>query len=491
MFVGIDIGTQSLKAIVTDDTFRPLAEATRCYQPDFPQPGWAEQSPSLWEETLGPAIAEALTTASISPDAVRGISVCGQLDGCLPVDENGSPIGNCVIWMDRRAEAELADVDAQLVRQRGGIMADASHFAAKARWLKRHHTVATKLARYHGPVSFMVERLTGRAVMDHAVASTTMLYDLNARDYDDALLNAFELTRSELPEIGDAFERAASLSARGASLSGLPKGIPVAIGTGDDFSTPLGAGLVNPGDIAVVLGTGEVVAGLTSQSIIDHGDLVETHGYPSGGYMLENPGWLCGGSLAWAMNLLKVDTAAAFDALAAQAPPGSDGVLFIPALTGAMSPRWISSARGCFYGLTPAHGPQHMARAVMEGCAFSMRDVVDRLKQLGIDAQRLSLLAGGSRSTFWAQMRADVSGLPVTTPAHVHTSAIAAAMLAGVAAGEHASLRQAATLAAPPAETWHPEASGRDALMTAYERYRRLCDSLEPIFRNTSTPSIQ
>ena len=481
MFVGIDIGTQSLKAIVTDSAFAPLGEATRCYQPEFPRPGWAEQSPELWERAMGPAVAEALAQASVAPSAVRGVGVCGQLDGCIPVDANGSATGNCIVWMDRRAQGELDGVSAAHVHERGGLVADAGHFAAKARWLKRN-VAAPKPVRFHGPVSYIVERLTGRAVVDHAVASTSMVYDLAGRTYDAELLAAFELAEGELPEIDEAFANAGALTARGAALTGLPAGIPVAVGTGDDFSTLLGAGLVDEGQIGVVLGTGEVVGGLLGRAVRDGENLVETHGYPAGGFMLENPGWLCGGALAWAMSILKVDSAMAFDVLAAKAPAGSAGVLFVPALTGAMAPKWIASARGCFYGLTPFHGPEHLARAVMEGCAFAMRDVVTRLIALGVPATELALLAGGSRSPLWAQMRADISGLPVTTPMHVQTSAIAAAMLASVAAGETADLRQAAKCAAHPRGHYQPSPASRDAMDGVYHRYQRLCASLEPIF---------
>lgn len=488
MFVGVDIGTQSLKAIVTDSGLSPLSEVTQCYRAEFPRPGWAEQSPALWEDALGPVISQALAQAGVSADRVAALGVCGQLDGCIAVGANGDAIGNCIVWMDRRAEESLAGVSVDDVHRRSGVVADASHLAAKARWLKRSGGAANKPVRFHGPVSYVVERLTGRSVMDHAVASTTMVYDLETRGWSSELLSAFELDATELPAIDEAGACAERLSARGARLTGLPQGIPVAVGTGDDFSTPLGAGIVEPGRIAVVLGTGEVVGGLIETAVLDGNRLVETHGYPSGGFMLENPGWLCGGALAWAMELLHVESAAAFDLLAAKASPGADDVLFVPALTGAMSPKWIASARGCFYGLTPAHGPQHLARAVMEGCAFAMRDVVDRLIALGVEAKELSLLAGGSRSTLWAQIRADISGLPVTTPAHVQTSAIAAAMLAGAAAGEFTSLRQAAALATPPRSRLQPNPETQAVMSRAYERYRRLCESLDPIFREPVAP---
>ena len=187
---------------------------------------------------------------------------------------------------------------------------------------------------------------------------------------------------------------------------------PVAVGTGDDFSTPLGRRIVGPGQLAVVLGTGEVVGAVHPRLVIDDAGLVETHAYPGGAYFLENPGWLSGGAVTWLCEMLSIDGFEALHAEAATVPPGAAGLTFIPALTGAMAPVWNASARGCFYGLTPSHTRAHMARALLEGCAFAMRDVADRLKELGAEIRSVLLLGGGARSRLWAQIRADVLGLP-------------------------------------------------------------------------------
>src|SRR6185369_3700131 len=250
---------------------------------------------------------------------------------------------------------------------------------AKARWLKRHLGADRPIARFHQPVSFMVERLTGISVIDHALASTSMAYDLDRGGYDPSVLDRFELTPDELPPVAAAESLAGGLSDSGAAITGLPPGLPVAVGTGDDFGTPLGAGFNAPGRIAVVLGTGEVVGGLHLTALRDESGLLETHAYPGGAFFIENPGWLSGGAVAWLSQLLNIPDLATLNALAAEVPAGADGLSFMPALTGAMAPEWQPAARGCFYGMTPAHGRGHMVRAVLEGCAFAMRDVVERL----------------------------------------------------------------------------------------------------------------
>ena len=480
MIVGVDVGTQSLKVAITDRNLVLRGEARTAYIPTLGRPGWAEQHPGLWEEALAPTIAAALTAAGARPRDVASLGITGQLDGCVPVGENGMALGSCLIWMDRRAAAELVGLPRDRIRARTGTVPDPSHMAAKIRWLKRHADAAPR--RFHQPVSYLVERLTGEAVIDHALASTTMLYALETRDYDPVLLDLFEVERRELPELRDAASEAGALTARGAALTGLAAGIPVAVGTGDDFAAPLGAGVLGPGTAAIVLGTGEVVGTVHDVALIDSADLVETHAYPAGGYFLENPGWLAGGALTWLVATLAFDDVNELDRLAGAIPAGADGLIFLPALSGAMAPEWSASARGCFYGLTPSHGKGHLARAVLEGCAFAMRDVIDRLRTLGAQMDRLTLTGGGARSRVWAQIRADAVGLPSVLPRHRHSAPLGAAMLAAVAGGHVSTLGAFAHAPAAPTLLIEPEPSAVEALDRSYRRYRRLFDSLRPMF---------
>src|SRR5262249_43084873 len=245
---------------------------------------------------------------------------------------------------------------------------------------------------FHQPVSYMVERLTGMSVIDHALASMSMVYAIERRRYDPELLQRFGIEPDMLPPVAEAQAKAGPLSPAGAELTGLSAGIPVAVGTGDDFSTPLGAGLIAPGTLDVALGTGEVVGAIHRKPVIDPDALVETTAYPSGAYFLKNPGWLSGGAVVWLRGVLGFATFESFDAEAALVGPGSDRLTFLPALTGALAPEWHAGARGCFYGLTPSHGRGHLARALLEGCAFAMRDVADRLRELGVEVNALLLL---------------------------------------------------------------------------------------------------
>lgn len=479
--IGIDVGTQSLKATVVEgDLRRVLGSASRCYDTHYPRPGWAEQDPRSWESALAPAIAEALAGAGAGPGDVSVIGVTGQLDGCVAVDNRNRPLGPCLIWQDRRADLPPGEGLAARIRDRCGIVSDPGHMAAKIRWLKANN--AGRAACFHQPVSYMIARLTGREVMDYSLASTTMLYELNGREWSAALLDVFGIDAAELPELADAGEPAGVLTETGARLTGLAQGIPVAVGTGDDFTAALGAGIVRPGRLACVVGTAEVVGALDNDAKIDETGLLETHAYMSGGYFLENPGWSAGGAVQWFIRNHRLDGPAEFDHLASQAPPGSDGVLFLPALSGAMAPEWNSRARACFYGLTAAHGLPHMARAVMEGCAFAMRDVVQRLRELGVPLEAIRLAGGGARSRLWAQIRADAVQLPAQVVRDLDTAPLGAAMLAAMAAGNAPDLGAVAAHCNEHRLELEP-GDGR-AYDAAHARYRDLFQALKPVFES-------
>ena len=482
--LGIDIGTQSLKAVILDDDLRVLASAQRPYQVSFPSPGWAEQSPQLWLDALKPTIGEALVLAGLTGLDVSALAVCGQLDGCIPADAGGAALAPAIIWMDRRAATEIGEIDSELVRTRAGLVLDATHMAAKIAWFARHSPDRARIATWHQPVTFVIAALTGRNVISHSLASTTMLYGIEARDWDDALLDSFGVDRVALSSIDDECAVAGALTARGAELTGLGMGTPVAVGTGDDFSNPLGCGVCRPGLVAVSLGTAETVAALTDRPTFDPAQLVETHAYPGGRYHLGNPGWLSGGSVRWAMQLLSIASDEAFSTLAATAPAGCDGLTFIPALNGAMAPKWIAAARGSFIGLTTPHGPAHLARAVFEGTAFAMRDVVDRLSALDVPTDRLRLMGGGARSDIWCTIRADLTGRSADILSDADASAIGAGMMAAVAAGTFPDITNASSALTLSTREVVPNADLATLYEDAYQRYRERFAALEPTWRS-------
>jgi xylulokinase len=478
--VGVDIGTQSLKAIVVDDDLSLRGEAAAAYQPTFPRPGWAEQDATLWLGALKPAITRALASARCAPEEVHALGVSGQLDGCVATSRSGELLGPCLIWMDRRATAEMRDAPDELIRRRSGLIPDPTHMAAKIKWMSAQLERTDVL--WHQPVSFLVAKLTGRRVMDHALASTTMLYDPVNRNYCDELLDAFSIDRASMPALSDAADVAGELTPDGAALTGLPVGVTLAVGTGDDFASMLGGGIVAPGAVGCVLGTAEVVGAVHPAAVHDAAGLVESHAF-AGAVLVSNPGWLSGGSVTWFLDVFRLASPSALDAEASRSPAGANDLLFLPALSGAMAPRWEPRAKGAFYGLTASHSRADCARALLEGCAFAMRDVVDRLGQLGVATDVVRVMGGGAASAVWAQIRADVWGGPVDALDATSPPARGAALLAAVASGRFASVDSAAAATAVrPLARFEPDPAHRDAYARGYARYRRLFDALEPMF---------
>ncbi len=490
LVVGIDLGTQSLKAVVCDEHLHVLGAHAVPYPTRYPRPGWAEQDPTGWEAILAPAVAGALAAARVTSDDIAAVALAGQLDGCVAVAGDGSPLYPALIWQDRRAVDHVANPP-RLFDITGQI-ADASHMAPKIAWLRAQ---GIRAARYHQPITYLVERLTGVAAIDPAHASTTMLFDLARGAWSRELLTAFAIEPTELPVVQPATAIAGALSAFGAELLGLRAGTPVAVGTGDDFATPLGAGIVAPGAIACALGTAEVIGAVCDAPVFDRQasraasdpwhhlpePMVETHAYPTGAFFIENPGWMSGGAVRWASALLGCGSDADFDALARAAPSGADGVTFVPALAGAMTPRWQGHARGTLHGLTSAHDRSHVARAVLEGLACASRDVVGRLVALGLPAREVVVLGGGGRSGLWMQIRADLLGIVHHISARTDTCPVGAAMLAVVAAGGATDLRALAARVPAAMTAITPDATASDALEDVHGRYRRLVTQLMPL----------
>ena len=484
--LGVDVGTQSLKAVIVGGDMRLRGKGAVSYPSSFPHPGWAEQDPALWLSALQPAIGDALRSSRLKAGDVQAMAVTGQLDGCVPTDANSDALGPCLIWIDRRAEREAKRIAPAFLRSRAGLVRDASHMGAKIAWLHRNSPAAAHTAVWHQPVSFVVAALCGRTVMDHALASTTMLYGLAERDYSDDLLDAFEVRRDTLPVIEDAAAVAGRLSRRGAELTGLGEGIPVAVGTGDDFANAIGAGVTAPGIVICNLGTGEAVGAVSPQCVIDEDGLLETHSYLNGQSFVSNPGWLSGGAVVWFLTTFGVGTPDDLAGLAETSAAGAGGLLFLPALAGAMAPRWAAGARGAFYGLTPSHGRAECGRALIEGCAFALRDVVERFDALGVPASRIRLTGGAARNRLFAQIRGDATQRPVEYGAAENAAPLGAAALASVAAGWFEDIAEAAEALPRDYRTLEPDASAKAAYDDAHGRYRRLFDLLSPMFEEAA-----
>jgi xylulokinase len=483
--IGIDVGSQSVKALVTDESGAVLATASAPCDMTHPHDGWAEQDPADWETAIATSVRAACDQAGVAGGDVRMLGLACQVDGLVALDAGLRPLRPAIIWLDRRAgrqtDALVAAAGADALVARTGLQPDSSHTAPKAMWLRDEEPDHYGAARWLAPVGgHLTGWLTGEVVQDHANASSTLVYDIHTRAWNEELVGHAGLDADKLPPIRASHDVVGRLRAEAAEAIGLSTDCEVVVGTGDEHAAALGAGALGPGIVVDVTGTAEPVAVPSDVAVIDDEGLVETHAHAADGVLLvENPGFVSGGSTRWLAETQRISQADVF-ALAAEAPPGAAGVLFVPALSGAMAPRWNDRMRGAFAGLAMNHGGAHLARAVLEGCTFALRDIVDRFVALGIGGEEIRVVGGGARSALWLQIKADVTRSPVRPVEGDAATSAGGAMLAGVAAGNFADLAEAAgrTVRLAP-EPVLPDPATADVYAESYERYRRLFDATE------------
>jgi xylulokinase len=484
------VGTQSTKTLLLDDHGVTVGRGARSYRTNHPAPGWAEQDPRDWIDAVSGAIADAIRDARVSPDEIRAIGVAAQVDGIVAVDAANRPLGPAPIWMDRRAGAELgaatARIPAERIRALSGANADASHGAPKIAWLRDHLDVHPD--GYLLPASFVVATLTGRRAVDRTNASSLLLLDVTTGDWSPELLDAFCVDVADLGELLPATDVAGTLRSEIAEAWGVPS-CPVVVGSGDEHAACVGAGVLESGVIADIVGTAEPVAAASDRPIGDPEGLVETHAHvPPGRWLIEHPGFVSAGSVRWlAEDVLGCDQRD-IGRLAADVAPGSDGVGFVPALGGGMMPRWNPDVLGAFTGLAIGHDRRHLARAVLEGCCYAVRDVVDRLDAIGLGADTIRVVGGGARDRTWLQIKADVTGRRIERLEEPEATALGAALIAAVGIGWYPDLPAAAAATLRiAAETFEPDPANAACYDDGWARHRARFAALETM--QTAAPS--
>ena len=320
--IGIDVGSQSVKALVTDGSGAVLATASAPLTMAHPHDGWAEQDPAAWEEAIAEAVRAACDQAGVAGADVRMLGLACQVDGLVALDASLRPLRPAIIWLDRRAGAQTdalaAAAGAAALVERTGLQPDSSHTAPKAMWLRDTEPGHYRAARWLAPVGGHLNGwLTGEVVQDHANASSTLVYDVHARSWSDELVAHAGLDPAKLPPIRASHDVVGPLRPDAADALGLSTACEVVVGTGDEHAAALGAGALGPGIVVDVTGTAEPVAVPSDTAVIDDEGLVETHAHAADGVLLvENPGFVSGGSTRWLAETQRISQADVF-ALAA------------------------------------------------------------------------------------------------------------------------------------------------------------------------------
>jgi xylulokinase len=498
--IGCDVGSQGTNAALYGADGTLVEAAYEPYDVDFPRPGWAEQPAALWEDAIRRGCRRLLEGLDGAPDAVQAISFGSQLDGQLPIDAGRAPLRPCLIWMDRRAEAQARALAERLSPERfyelSGANLDSSHGVFKILWVRDNEPEVFGRARHFvTPGTFAVHSASGELVVDPSNASSVALLDPEARRWSGELFEATGLDPALMVEVARSTEPVGTVTEEFAAATGLARSTLVVVGCGDEMAATLGAGVRSEGEVCDVVGTAEPVCASSAEPHADRTMLVECHphGDPDA-WLMENPGFVSGGNLRWFRDQLgglerEVELSGGGDAYdllcreAAHVAPGSDGLVFLPCMQGAMSPEWNGAARGVFFGLTLAHTRAHMMRAVLEGSAYALRDILEAMTASGLEPRRLTIVGGGAKGPLWRQIKSDVTGLPVRVPASVETTAAGAAMLAAVGAGIYPSCAEAADRFVSFLPDEHvPDPDAGAVYDEAHTLYRDVYEAAKPVF---------
>jgi xylulokinase len=497
LLLGIDIGTSGSKAVLITADGAVRAEATTEYPMYVSRAGWAEQNPEDWWRATVASIRHVL--AHSGGDEIAGIGLTGQMHGLVLLDEAGEVLRPCIMWNDQRTAAQCAEIEQKVGRAKlielAGKPALTGFTAGKVLWVRENEPdIYRRARRVLLPKDYVRYRMTGALAMDVADGSGTLLMDVRRRVWSEELLRLLDIPHEWLPPLHECHEVVAKVSAEAASATGLRAGTPVVAGAGDQAAQSIGTGIARAGIVSVTIGTSGVVFAATNKYKSDAtGELhAYCHAVP-GTWHLMGVTLSAGGSLRWFRDTLceaeKTEAARTgrdvydiITELASTAPVGSDGLLFLPYLTGERTPHADPNARGVFFGLSLRHTKAHMARAVLEGVTFSLRECLDLLCALGQSCSRVRVSGGGSRSAFWRQMMADVFGTEIVEVNVTQGAAYGAALLAGVGTGIYADAGQACERTVHETGSTNPGPNAGQ-YAESYERYRALYPAVAPEFR--------
>ncbi|TMD65774.1 MAG: xylulokinase [Chloroflexi bacterium] len=473
MFLGIDLGTSALKALVLDVDGAIVGTGSAAYPMTTPQPGWAESDPEDWWKAAGPAVREA---AGAHGADIAAIGLSGQMHGVVLSDDAGQPLRPAILWPDGRTHRQLeayGDLDAELRRRLGNPLATGMA-GPTLLWLRDNERANYRHAHWAlQPKDWLRLRLIGEAATEPSDASATLLYDMTTDYWAKEILDALDLRLDFLAPIRESVEICGVLNAVAAEHLGVRPNLPVVGGAADTAAAALAGGLLDPGPVQLTIGSGAQVVAPRDRLAID--PTARTHCYraaaPDHWYTMaaiQNAGI--------ALDWVRTTLGATWEEMYAEAfavEPAAEGLFFLPYLTGERTPYFDPTPRGAWIGLRLGHTRGHLLRAALEGVAFAIRQGLEALAATGVPMTELRLAGGGSFDRRWRQLLADVIEQPLLATPTTAVSALGAALLAGVGFGAWPDAQRVAALAASPQLVATP-GPATDAYREPYLRYRQL-----------------
>ncbi|QHA87190.1 xylulokinase [Serratia rhizosphaerae] len=482
MYIGIDLGTSGVKAILLDEQGQLLASHTEKLTLSRPQPLWSEQDPQAWWQAADRAMLALGRQHSLRQ--VQAIGLTGQMHGAVLLDSRQQVLRPAMLWNDGRSFEQCRQLEQAVPRSRAitGNLMMPGFTAPKVQWVRQHEPhIFRQLDKVLLPKDYLRWRLCGVFASDMSDAAGTLWLDVARRDWSDEMLAACGLTRSQMPTLFEGSQLTGRLHAELAQRWDMPQA-SVAAGGGDNAAGAIGVGLYQPGQAMLSLGTSGVYFAVSDGFLSNPGSAVHSfcHALPDTWHLMSV--MLSAAScLDWVCRLTNVDDVATLLRNVEQARPADAPLWFLPYLSGERTPHNNPNAKGVFWGLTHQHGPNDLARAVLEGVGFALADGMDALHASGLHPDSITLIGGGARSPFWRQMLADISGQPLEyrTGGDVGP-ALGAARLAQIALNPQRPLAE--LLPALPLEQMHtPDAERHQAYAARRATFRELYRCLLPL----------
>ncbi|MBQ7645450.1 MAG: xylulokinase [Spirochaetales bacterium] len=490
-YLGIDLGTTGVKAVVADDLQNIIASSYLSYAIQTPQIGFAEQDPEIWWRSTCGVIRDALSKCRSRSVQIRGVGLSGQMHGLVALGASYEVVCPAIIHCDQRAFAEKQEIIDHFRTEKLGKLVqnlpNSGFQLPSLMWLKKNNPgVYGRIRHVLLPKDYIRFRLTGEIATEVTDACSTLMFDNASGTWCDEIVSWAGIDKSVLPACTNRpYERSGNVTEEAASETGIPKGTPVAYGSGDQVAQSVGNGILRPGKASITLGTSGQVSVPVSKIVTDPELKVNlfTHAEPGVWYLL---GAVMNATLAmnWFKNKVMENTDINYiDSLADSVKPGSEDLFFLPYLTGERVPLMNEKARAGFIGLTLGHDRSHMCRAIMEGVAYSLYDALVVMRRLGVDPDSFFLSGGGTRSRVWKQILADVFGCPMVSGGICEQAAFGAARYAMVACGDYRSLDEVVSaFAGDIRETVEPDMANHSLYMEKFEVFRTFSRQTSSVF---------
>ena len=485
-YIGIDLGTSSVKLLLMDELGVIRRQVTREYPLEFPQPGWSQQAPEDWKAAVLSGLQE--LTANCDKSRIAGIGTGGQMHGLVVLDRDDNVIRPAILWNDGRTAAQVDYLNGVIGKQKLSAwtanIAFAGFTAPKILWMRENEPENfARIAKIMLPKDYVNYVLTGVHCCDYSDASGMLLLDVAHKRWSKEMLELCGITEAQMPALYESYETVGTLKPEIAQLLGFPQGVKVCAGAGDNAAAAVGTGVVGDGGCNISLGTSGTVFISSKQFGVDPNNALHAFAHADGGYHLMGCMLSAASCNKWLMDdILRTKDYAGEQAPITDDKLGANHVYFLPYLMGERSPINDTNARGTFIGMSMDTSRADMTQAVLEGVAFAIRDSVEVAKSLGIPLASSMLCGGGAKSPLWRKILANVLNMPLTIPASEQGPGMGGAMLAMVACGAYGSVAEVCQKLVTVSETVTPDPQIAARYEARYRQFRRIYPALRDLY---------